>query len=122
MARVTVQEIRAFGIEELWDLPDGLTEETSLTHDIGIAGLDGKAFMEEYSARFGVALEGFEWVVFFGPEGLGIGAPVGVVTYLWRRFIRRMPSRELLDLPELTLGHLVICAHHGRWFIPTQAA
>lgn len=122
MARVTFEELRAFVCEELWDLPNGLTEQTSLAHDLGIAGLDGKDFMEKYGSRFDVSLEGFDWVEFFGAEGLGTGAPVGIVTHLWRRYVRQIPARELVGLPELTLGHLVSCAKEGKWQAPLKAA
>jgi hypothetical protein len=122
MPRVTFEEVKAFTLRELWDLPNGLAEQTSLAHDFGIAGLDGKEFMENYATRFGVSLEGFDWIVHFGPEGLGIGAPVGLVVFLWRRYVQRIPARNLVGFPELTLGHLVKCANDGRWHTPRQAA
>jgi len=121
MSRGTFDEIRAFAIQELWEPPDGVTERTSLAHDFGIAGLDGKEFMEKYAVRFGVDLEGFDWVTYFGPEGVGVGAPAGLITYLWRRFVQRIPRRALVELPELNLGHLVECANSGRWRSPRQA-
>jgi Protein of unknown function (DUF1493) len=122
MPQVTFEEVKAFTLRELWETPDGLTEQTSLAHDVGIAGLDGKEFIEKYAIRFGVSLEGFDWIVYFGPEGVGIGAPLGLVVFLWRRYVQRIPARTLVGLPELTLGHLVECANNGRWHTPRQTA
>lgn len=121
MPRVTFEEVKAFTLRELWDVPNGLTEQTTLAHDLGVAGLDGKEFMEKYAVRFGVSLDGFDWIVYFGPEGLGIGAPLGLVAYLRRRYVQRKPARTLVGLPELTLGHLVACANAGRWHTPADA-
>lgn len=122
MQRVTFEEIKAFTLEELWELPIEVTQRTALAHDFGVAGLDGKEFMENYAARFGVSLNGFDWVVYFGPEGVGIGLPRGLVTYCWRRYIQGIPARDLVGLPEITLGHLVECANRGMWQRPAHSA
>lgn len=122
MDRVTFEEIRAFTLAELWELPIEVTPKTALAHDFGIAGLDGKEFMEKYAARFGVSLDDFDWVEYFGPEGSGVGAPLGLASYLWRRFMQRVPARDLVGLPELTLEHLVECANSGKWQIAARAA
>ena len=63
MRSVTFEEIRAFTIAELWDLPGGLTEATALAHDIRIGGLDGKLFMEKYATRFDVRMGDFDWIL-----------------------------------------------------------
>ena len=67
---------------------------------------------EKYAARFGVSLVGFDWVEHFGPEGT---SPIGLFSYMYERVIRRTPARELVEEPEITLGHLVKCANSGAW-------
>ncbi len=113
---VTLEHIRSFVEDGLWTLRQPITEHTALAHDFGVAGHDGKEFMEAYAARFGVDLGAFDWVEYFGPEGVN---PLGLVAYLYRRLVRRIPARDLVDLPEITLGHLVVCANRGRWESPT---
>ncbi len=122
MRQITFDEVRTFTIEELWDLPGGLTEQTSLAHDLRIAGLDGKEFMENYAARFGVRLGDFDWLEYFGAEGLSLAFPIALVAYLWQRCVLRIPERDLVGLPELTLGHLMECANRGEWHRPKQTA
>lgn len=117
MSDTTFDEICAFTREELWDIPGGLTEQTALAHDLGIAGLDGKEFMEKYAARFGVSLVGFDWVEYFGPEAVN---PLGFLSYIYRRLIQRMPARQLVLEPEITLRHLLACANNGTWQAPAQ--
>lgn len=119
MHQVTFEEIKTFTLEELWDLSSEVTERTALAHDFGIAGHDGKEFMENYAARFGVSVNGFDWVAYFGSEGVGPGLPFGLVAYCWRRYVKGIPARDLVDLPEITLGHLLQCAKGGMWQPPT---
>jgi hypothetical protein len=120
--QVTFEVVRDFAVKELWGLPAEVTDRTALAHDCRIAGLDGHDFMEKYAARFAVDLSGVDWVAYFGPEGLGVAWPVGVATYLWRRYLQGRPARDLVGLPELTLGHLVECANRGQWKPPGPAA
>jgi hypothetical protein len=122
MRRFTFDEVRAFTIAELWDLPGGLTEQTALAHDLRIGGLDAKEFMEKYASRFDVALGNFDWIKYFGSEGLSPLAPIALVAYLWQRYVRGMSARDLETLPELTLGHLLECANRGHWTPPEQTA
>lgn len=117
MNNTTFEDICSFTREELWDLPDGMDEHTAIAHDLQVAGLDGKEFMEKYAARFGVSLVGFDWVEYFGPEG---ASPIGLISYIFQRLIRRTPARELVEEPELTLGHLLKCANSGAWESPAQ--
>lgn len=118
MGRVTFEEVRAFTLSELWELPTEVTEQTALAHDFGVAGLDGKEFMEKFATQFGVRLDDFDWVEYFGAEGLSPIFPIGLAVYLWQRYVQRVPARDLEGLPELTLGHLVECANSGRWQSP----
>ncbi len=62
------ERVRRFTVSQLWEPKGGLSPETRLAADIGIAGLDGKAFMEAYAQEFGVDLTGFDWMDSFGPE------------------------------------------------------
>jgi len=117
MSSTTFEDIFAFTTEALWDAPGGMNENTALAHDLQVAGLDGKEFMEKYAARFGVSLVGFDWVEYFGPEGT---SPIGLFSYIYQRLIRRTPARELVEEPAITLGHLVKCANSGAWESPAQ--
>lgn len=122
MPTVTFEDVQNFALQELWQPSGELNEDTAVAHDFGVAGLDGKDFMEAYSRHFGVDLEGFDWGEYFGPEGLSVLWPVGVPRYLWRRYVQGLSARELVGLPELTLGHLVICANAGKWRAPGKRA
>jgi len=114
---VTLEHIKRFAFEQLWPLRDPITEHTALAHDFGMAGHDGKEFMEAYASRFCVDLDVFDWVEYFGPEAGGAD-PFGLIAYLFKRFVLGKPARELVDLPEITLGHLVRCANLGKWQPP----
>jgi hypothetical protein len=118
MSVATFEQMRLFAIEQLWPLREPITEHTALAHDFCIAGHDGKEFMEAYAFKFGVNLGAFDWPEYFGAEG---GAnPFGLVAYLYKRFVRGIPARELEEVPELTLGHLVMCANIGKWKAPER--
>ena len=118
MARCTFDEIKEFAMDEIWVPPVDVTDRTALAHDFQIAGLDGQDFMEAYARRFGVDLADFDWVEYFGPEASG--NPFSLLGYLWSRLVRRIPARDLVGLPELTLGHLFACANEGRWRRPER--
>ena len=120
MSRFSFEDIRAFSVAELWDLRTAITERTALAHDFQVAGLDGQEFMAAYAQKFDVNMKDFDWIEYFGPEAGG--NPLGPPLYLWQRYIRGIPARDLLDLPELTLGHLVECANEGQWKRPAQHA
>ena len=117
MSAITLEHIKAFATEQLWSLRQPLTERTALAHDFGVAGHDGKEFMEAFASRFNVALGDFDWSEYFGAEAGG--NPLGLASYLYRRFVRGVPARQLVGLPEITLGHLVLCANLGQWKRPS---
>ena len=71
MDQALYERVKEFTREQLWEPKGGITPETRLVEDIRIAGLDGKEFIEEYSKEFSVELPGFDWVEYFGPEGVG---------------------------------------------------
>ena len=116
MSNITFKEIRDYTEAKLWALNKEATDQTCLVHDYGVGGLDGLEFMEEFSKSFDVELSGFDWLKYFGPEASA--NPFGLLAYLFKRFIKRVPARELVDLPELTLGHLTICANNKKWSEP----
>lgn len=117
MNAVTLEHIKSFAVEQLWSLRHPLTEHTALAHDFGVAGHDGKEFMEAYASRFGVDLGQFDWLEYFGPEAGG--NPLGLASYLYQRFVRGVPARQPVGLPEISLGHLVLCANLGKWQPPS---
>ncbi len=45
-----------------------ITDEASLFHDLGMAGLDGAELLEEIGARFDIDLSRVDWVRYFGAE------------------------------------------------------
>lgn len=120
MSQVTFEDIRKFTVSELWEPSVPVTPRTALAHDFEIAGFDGRDFMEAYATRFGVRMTDFDWVVYFGPEVAG--NPLGLVWYLWQRYVRGVSARDLVGLPELTLEHLMECANEGRWKPPAECA
>ena len=71
MDEALYERVREFTKNQLWEPNGGLNPATRLAADIRIAGLDGKEFMDAYSREFEVDLPGFDWVDYFGPEGLG---------------------------------------------------
>ena len=119
MNKITFEAIKDFTVSELWELDKTITRDTAIAHDFEIAGMDGMEFMNEYSKKFSVSLEGFDWVEYFGPETGG--NPFSIFSYLYKRFIKKIPSRELVNLPELTIEHLMRCANEKRWSAPNEA-
>jgi acyl carrier protein len=45
------------------------TDEASLFHDLGVDGDDAVELLAEFSKKFGVSLDGFDFVEYFGVEG-----------------------------------------------------
>src|SRR5687768_1825392 len=103
MKPVTFEDIKSFTATELGLRHKAITEQTAVAHDLGVAGHDGKEFMEAYASTFRVELGALDWQDYFGAEAGG--NPLGLVGYLYRRFVRGIPSRQLVGLPEITLDH-----------------
>lgn len=110
-------DIKLFTVSELGLSHPSVTEHTALAHDLGVAGLDGKEFMEAFASKFRVELGAFDWLEYFGAEARG--NPLGLFGYLYKGFVRGIPSRHLVGLPEITLGNLVLCANLGKWQRPS---
>lgn len=48
--------------------PSSVNLGTRINTDLGVAGLDGKEFMEDFGAKYGVDLVDFDFVGYFGDE------------------------------------------------------
>jgi acyl carrier protein len=85
-----------------------LSESTRLEEDLGISGVDASALMSKFSTHFGVDLSDFDFYQHFRPEGFS-------VTWLFRK------PNGMKDHGRypVTVGHLILVAHSGRWFLPT---
>ncbi|MEZ5489589.1 MAG: DUF1493 family protein [Gammaproteobacteria bacterium] len=118
MSSVTLDEVIDFAETELGKLGTPISGDTALAHDFAISGLDGKEFMESFAANYHVSLEDFDWIDYFGAEGVGFFAPFGLLIYLYQRYVVKIPARDLVELPEITLDHLVLCANRGKWEAP----
>jgi hypothetical protein len=78
---------------------------TSLFHDLGVAGRDGDKFMLEFANLFGVSLDGFDSVEYFGSEAEPL------LPWLWARARGKpVPSPKRLEVIDL-----VQCARRGYW-------
>ncbi|OAI56951.1 hypothetical protein AYO49_03200 [Verrucomicrobiaceae bacterium SCGC AG-212-N21] len=76
------ERVKKFTMAQLWDPKGGIAPETRLAADFGIAGLDGKEFMEAYAQEFDVDITGFDWIDYFGPEGSGCLCPLPFARWL----------------------------------------
>lgn len=116
MNEITLSDLTEFTVSELWPLTCQITESTSLNYDFKISGLDGLEFMETFADKFHVDLRGFDWVEFFGKEGVSV--PFSCIFDVIKRFVFKSSAKSVVHFPELTLGHLVVCANHGKWVSP----
>ncbi len=117
MKKITFEEIKDFTIVQLSiSKNEIITETTCLAHDLGVAGDDGFEYMIDFSKQFKMSLEDFDSIEYFGNEDSG--SIIFMFTYLYARFIKKTPARDLVDLPELSLGHLLICASLEKWIKP----
>ena len=114
MNEITFEEIKNFTIKEL-SLSHNVevTEKTCLTHDLGVAGDDGLDYMMSFSKEFKMSLEDFNAIEYFGYEKSA--NILEVFNYLYDRFIKKIPSKDLIKFPRLHLGHLLRCANLGKW-------
>jgi hypothetical protein len=88
-----------------------LTPETSLFHDCGVAGLDGKDFMMAFAKEFEVDMGMFRSEDYFGAE-----APLNPFLYLWNHFFE---SNEI-KIKRLPLRHLLQVTQTKKWFNPSE--
>ncbi len=59
----------------LWKIDSLVTVNTCIAHDYGVAGLEGKDFIEDFCKEFDIVLKEFDWEYYFGPE-----EPVSLIT------------------------------------------
>ena len=111
MDEALYERVKEFTKTQLWEPKGGLTPTTRLAADIRIAGLDGKEFMEAYSKEFAVDLPGFDWVDYFGAEGLGCLFLIPFARWLP---ICEPKGRDPDDC-EITLRDLTDWAAVGSW-------
>ncbi len=116
LKKTSFEDIRDFVIATLWQPSFIVNERTALAHDFHLAGQDGDEFMRHYAQTFGVNLEGFDSADYFGAERSATLS--GLITSLYQRFVRQKLPRDMIALPELTLGHLLIYANEGKWKRP----
>lgn len=74
-----------------------ITYESSLLHDLGIAGMDGWMLMERLKSEFGIEMEEEDYLPYFGDE-LGYN-PIGAL-------IDKIRGSEV-DIPRLTILDLL---------------
>ncbi len=116
MNKITFDEVKVFTVNQLWDLKKEITENTCLAQNFLISGHDGYEYMQAFSKRFEMSLEKFDYVKYFDEEN-SISL-ISMFKYMYYRFIKRKPVKELIDLPRLKLGHLLKCANLGKWTEP----
>lgn len=87
------------------ELRKPLTNATTLQRDLGIDGVDAEEVMTEYFSTFNVEGSQFNFDDYFGGEGFN---PYLTLMY----FLGKLKSKEI------SVGHLVECAHKGQWVLP----
>jgi acyl carrier protein len=137
-----VEEVRALIVEQANVLPERVTPETRLLHDLGIDGDDAVELLLAFEQRFGVDLAALQFGRHFGPEGIPLSCLVQIwawmavllfavlwwppaaalllafaLTYEWRRWRRREGSMHPLHVRDL-----VEAASAGRWVYPYEQA
>ena len=83
-----------------------LQPETRLEEDLGVTGLDGVEFIDNWAKTFNVDADGFPYRRYFGPEGQEL------LSSLIGLFVKRLrpPKRH-----PLTLGRLAEATRRGKW-------
>ena len=117
MNEITFKEIKNFTIKELSLSNNTLvTEDTCLVNELGVAGDDGLDYIEAFSKEFKTSFEGFNSINYFGYEK---SANIfNLFNYIYDKFIKKKPEKNLIDLPRIPLGHLLRCANLGKWTEP----
>ncbi|WP_338758682.1 DUF1493 family protein [Massilia sp. METH4] len=85
---------------------------TSLFHDIGVNGDDAADFVDCFSDRFNVSLDGFEFDRYFGPE-----RPGTLVEIFQVMFAKIFTSRRRSKFQRLEVIDLIRAAEDGRFMI-----
>ncbi len=91
--------------------PDRFSDESSLFHDFGVAGLDGAEVLEAIGRDFGLDMSEVDWSRYFGPE-----LPYNPIYHLWCVIRGR---RLDADIVELRISDLRRSIAEGRWVEPS---
>lgn len=119
MSDAFYERVKSFTIANFWEPEGGITPETRLVADLRIAGLDGKEFIERYAQEFDVDITGFDWVEYFGAEGLGCLFLLPFAR-LWRVYGPGNRPRRVRDAAqfEICMQDLADWAAAGVWTPP----
>ena len=74
-----------------------------------IGGHDGKELIEKFSAEFNVNMNGFNWVEYFGEEGVRC-LPISLIGWIIDLF-----RREKNDSKDILIKDLVKWAEEKTW-------
>ena len=89
---------------------DRLTDETSLFHDCGVAGLDGEDMLKAIGRQFDLDVSQVDWPRYFGDE-----LPYNPIYHLWCLIRGR---RLDADIVRLRISDLRRSVAAGRWIEP----
>ena len=90
---------------------DDLSLNATLFGDLGIDGDDAVDFLQQFSNRFGVAMEGVKVNHYFGPEGR---TPWFFVNWLSSLFRSGSPEQKAGLIP-ITIRDLITSTKDHRW-------
>ena len=103
------EEVIDFISAELLVSKSELRDETSLTHDLGVAGDDGSEFLNKFCNKFNVSCTGFDSTKYFGEESSG---------NIFSAIFELLTKRHLRNSPSLTIGDMIVGAETGQ--LPIQ--
>lgn len=84
-----------------------ITYESSLLHDLGIAGLDGWELMEKIKSEFGIEMEEEDYLPYFGDEAAY--NPIRVI-------IEKIRGADV-DIPRLKVSDLLNSIFLKKWSV-----
>jgi len=103
-------EVIEFTSSELLVPKSDLKNETSLMHDLGVAGDDGSEFLGKFCEKFAVVIDDdFDPTTYFGEEGSG---------NIFAMIFELITGRFKRNAPRLTVGDLIASVDTGKLTIP----
>lgn len=102
------EEVIEFISSELCVPKSDLKNETSLSHDLGVAGDDGSEFIEHFCDKFQISYDGFDPVEYFGEEASG-----NIFLMIFGFFTGYFER----NTPRLTVGDLITSVDAGKLVI-----
>jgi acyl carrier protein len=99
--------------EKLGIKRDRISSEKSVNYDLGMDGDDAvEFFFEAFGERFNIDLQplGYEWDLYFGPEGFSLFDTAGILTLFSAR--PAPPNGAAIPLP---VSRLVDAVLQGHW-------